>query len=297
MHYRRLGCSDLESSVIAYGCMRLAGGGTDARGRAFAALDAALDAGINHFDHADIYGGGAAEALFGEWLGARPGLRDRLILTSKCGVRREGDPAAHSPKRYDLSAGWIRSSVEASLERLRCDRLDLFLLHRPDWLADPVQIADTCHRLHAEGRVRWFGVSNFSPAQVELLAARCELPLIVNQVELSLAETRALDDGTLDQCQRLAMTPMAWSPLRGALPAQDAAAALNKELEAQAARFGCTPAAIALAWLLAHPAGIVPVVGSTSPARIAAAARAAELDYGREDWYRLLEAQRGSRVA
>lgn len=299
MRYVTLGNSELRSSVLAYGCMRLAGDGADARDRAFAALDAALAAGIDHFDHADIYGGGACETLFGDWLAARPGLRERLLLTTKCGVRRAGDPATDSPKRYDLSAEWIAASVDASLGRLRCGHIDLFLLHRPDWLADPDAIATVCGRLRDEGKVRRFGVSNFSAPQVELLAAKMEQPLVVNQVEISIAARAALDDGTLDQCQRRAMTPMAWSPLGGVVQERQSGATdhpLQRELAAQARHFECETAAVALAWLLAHPSGIVPVIGTSSPARIGAAARAAELSYGREEWYRLLEAARGFRV-
>jgi len=300
----RLGASDLESSRLVYGCMRIAGDGSArARARGREALHAALEAGYNHFDHADIYGGGACEALFGEVLRERPGIRDRLIITSKCGIRLPDSPEPGDPKRYDFSFDYIVRSVEGSLQRLGVDRLDLLLLHRPDYLAHPAEVATAFESLAEQGMVRHFGVSNFTPAQLDLLQAQCDAPLLVNQVEINIHRIDALQDGTLDQCQRLRITPQAWCPLGGvAYPAWGDTLApedgqrIAAELDRQATRYGVEPWLVMLAWLLRHPAGIQPIVGSTTPARIAAAPRALGLDYRREDWYRLLEARNGRPV-
>jgi predicted oxidoreductase len=300
----RLGASELESSRLIYGCMRIAGDGSPAaRERGHAALQAALEAGYNHFDHADIYGGGAGEELFGELLRERPGLRDELIITSKCGIRLPDDPETGDPKRYDFSFDYIVRSVEGSLARLGTDHLDVLLLHRPDYLFNAAEVATAFESLAENGLVRHFGVSNFSPAQVELLQAQCHAPLLVNQVEINLNRLDALDDGTLDQCQRRRISPQAWCPLGGVaypawgnrLTAADEER-IAAELGRQAERYGVEPWLVVLAWLLKHPAGILPIVGSTTPERIAAAPRALALDYRREDWYRLLEARNGQPV-
>jgi predicted oxidoreductase len=300
----RLGVSDLESSRMVYGCMRIAGDGTPGdRARGRQALQAALAAGYTHFDHADLYGGGACEALFGELLREEPGLRDDLIITSKCGIRLPDDPEAGDPKRYDFSFEHIVRSVAGSLERLNTDRLDLLLLHRPDYLFNAAEVATAFESLAEQGMVRHFGVSNFTPTQVELLQAQCDAPLLVNQVEINIDRLDALEDGTLDQCQHRRISPMAWCPLGGvAYPAwggtltPEGEQRIAGELGNQAERYGVEPWLVMLAWLLKHPAGILPIVGSTTPERIAAAPRALALDYRREDWYRLLEARRGQAV-
>lgn len=304
MKHIRLGASELESSRLVYGCMRIAGDGSPgARERGRRALQAALEAGYNHFDHADLYGGGACEALFGDWLRAEPGLRDRLVITSKCGIRLPDEPETGDPKRYDFSFEHIVRSVERSLERLGTDHLDLLLLHRPDYLFNAAEVATAFESLAENGMVRHFGVSNFTPSQVELLQAQCDSPLLVNQVEINLHRLNALEDGTLDQCQRHRISPQAWCPLGGvAYPAWGSTLTpadeqrIAQELERQAERYDAEPWLVVLAWLLKHPAGILPIVGSTTPERIAAAPRALTLDYRREDWYRLLEARRGQPV-
>ena len=300
----RLGASELESSRLVYGCMRITGdGSTSDRARGKQALRAALEAGYNHFDHADIYGNGACEALFGELLREEPGVRDELIITSKCGIRGSNEPEAGDPQRYDFSFEHIVRSVEGSLERLGTDRLDLLLLHRPDYLFNAAEVATAFESLAEKGMVRHFGVSNFTPSQVELLQAQCDAPLLVNQVEINIHRLDALEDGTLDQCQQHRISPQAWCPLGGvAYPAWGStltpgdAQRIAGELEQQAERYGVEPWLVMLAWLLKHPAGILPIVGSTTPERIAAAPRALTLDYRREDWYRLLEARRGQPV-
>lgn len=299
-----LGHSDLESSRLVYGCMRIVGDHSAAdREQGKRAIHAAIDAGYNHFDHADIYGGGECEALFGDVLRESPGLRDELIITSKCGIRFAGDPEDEVPQRYDFSYGHIIDSVEGSLRRLGTEYLDLLLLHRPDYLFNAAEVATAFATLQEKGMVRHFGVSNFSPPQVRLLRSQCSQPLLVNQVEINIHNIDALRDGTLDQCQHKKITPQAWCPLGGvAYPAwgntfsDDDEARIGKELLRQAERYETEPWIVMLAWLLEHPAGIVPIIGSTRPERIRTAVKSLTLDYSREDWYRLLEARDGHPV-
>jgi len=305
-----LGTSDILSSRLAYGCWRLARTGIDATDRATTrrAVLAAVDAGYTLFDHADIYCHGRAEAAFGELLRETPGLRARVLVATKCGIRLAGDGGAHAPYRYDSSGDHIVRSIDASLERLRVDCIDLFQLHRPDILMDADEIAAAFAKVHRAGKVRAFGVSNFRPSQITLLQQACSEPLLVNQIEISLLQLAALDDGTLDHCQAQKLTPLAWSPLGAGLLADGAVdllpaqtsyrpAAVVAALDAIALQRGITRTAAALAWLLAHPARIVPIIGSSDPARIRAAAAAVDAHLSREEWYQLLTIARGSPLA
>ena len=302
----RLGRSSLVSSRLAYGCWRLAGSEgqppepTSAVG--IRAVHAAADAGYTMFDLADIYGGGRCEEIFGEALRARPGLRENILIASKCGIRRAGEPAG-TPVRYDFSPEYIVTRVEGSLRRLGIETLDLLMLHRPDYLMDPHGVAGAFVQLRDVGKVREFGVSNFRPGQVTALQRLCPLPLAVNQVEISLLQLAALEDGTLDQCLAETITPMAWSPLAGGLLGTHVHGLLpgqrgyeptraNAVLDRLAGALGTTREAVALAWLLRHPAGIQPVVGSTDPARIRATAAADTLNLSHADWYHLVTAAR-----
>lgn len=303
-----LGSGALRSSRLAYGCWRLADREmTPAASRA--AVQAALEAGYTLFDHADIYGEGRAETVFGQILKELPGVRDRILLASKCGIRRPGDPVPGAPYRYDFSADHLLRSCEGSLRRLGVNSLDLYQLHRPDFLMDPDEVAGAFVKLKESGKVREFGVSNFKPAQVAALQRACPMRLVVNQVEISLANPGCVEDGTLDHCLAERITPMAWSPLgagllgegaRRLLPAQepykDRIQPILEAVDALARERGFPRTAVALAWLLRHPAGIVPLVGSTDPARIREAARAEEAVLSREDWYRLYEPARGQRL-
>ncbi|MCF7838025.1 MAG: aldo/keto reductase [Candidatus Marinimicrobia bacterium] len=301
MEMRKIGPTALRSSRLVHGCMRLVGDGSAAaRARGLAALEAAVEVGINHFDHADIYGRGASEALFCEFLAAHPGLRGDLIITSKCGVRRADDPQAGAPARYDLSAAHMESAVEGILTRLGLEQIDILLLHRPDYLMDPDEIAGVFARLHGAGKVAHFGVSNLSPSQLEMIRQVSPFPLVMHQVEFNLHRVAPLTDGVLDQCRRRGITPQAWCPLGAvAYPAWGSTLSpaqterLRGELERQAGVYGSPPAGIALAWILRHPAGVLPVIGSMSPAHIRDAVAALDLAYTREDWYRLLEARQG----
>lgn len=291
-----LGGSDVAASRLAYGCMRIA----EDQDRGKRAIHAAVDAGYTLFDHADIYGGGTSEALFGEVLRVSPGLRDRMLIQSKCGIRLAGDDV---PQRYDFSREHIVQSVEASLSRLGIGQLDVLLLHRPDFLMDASEVAGAFEALQSSGKVSRFGVSNFSTSQLDLLQSAVADPLLANQVEINLHRVEPFYNGVLDQCQRLKVTPQAWCPLAVvAYPAwantlsPDAEARISTELDRQAAHYGCEAWIVALAWLLRHPADIQPIIGSTTPERIAAATAALDLEYSREDWYRLLESRNGQPV-
>lgn len=303
-----LGRSGVRASRLAYGCWRVLGTWDpaeitpDREASARRAILAAHEAGYTLFDHADIYCQGHAEAVFGKVLRDTPSLRASAVLVTKCGIRRPNDPAG-APYRYDFSAEHIVRSCEASLERLGVECVDVYLLHRPDYLMEPAEVARAFDQLRRAGKVREFGVSNFRPSQLTALQRACPMPLVVNQVEASLAHLEPFEDGTLDQCLAEQITPMAWSPLAGGklgsgaqrvLPSQEVYRpdAVNRELDAIARKGGATRVQIALAWLLRHPSGCVPVVGSTDPARIREAALSAEATLSREDWYRLLAAAR-----
>lgn len=291
-------CSDnISSSRLIYGCMRVAGDNSPQdSSKGIRAIKAALEAGYNHFDHADIYGGGECESLFGELLKETPRLRDDILITSKAGIRRE-------PQRYDFSHDYLINSVDGSLKRLNTDYLDLFLLHRPDYLFNAEEVAETFMQLKQSGKVKHFGVSNFSPSQVSLLQSALNEPLLVNQIEINIHNINCFSDGTLDQCQQLGITPIAWCPLGGVVyPAWGNTFSvtdeqrIEAELVQQAQKYDCLPWQLILAWLLKHPANICPIIGSTTPERIHAAKDALTLEYRHEDWYRLLEARNGQAV-
>ena len=295
-----LGASDLVPTRIAYGCWRLAGseGGpavTPAEGKR--AVRSAIEAGINFFDHADIYGRNQCERIFGEALREMPGTREHLIIATKCGICPPWDGAQHC---YNSSHEHIVSSVEDSLRRLGVDYVDLMMILRPDYLGDPHEIVGAFAHLHDHGKVRWFGVSNFKPCQVAALQAAMGAPLVVNQVEVSLGALGCLDDGTFDQCLERRMTPLAWSPLgKGRLMG----AAQNEHeqklftaLDSTAARHGVTRSAIALAWLLRHPTRMVPIIGTLNPTHLKEALAADSVTLTRDEWYELLIAARGAKL-
>lgn len=299
-----LGNSQLESSRLVYGCMRISGDNSPAdREKGKQAIRAAIEAGYTHFDHADVYGGGASETLFSEVLSEMPDVREKLLITGKCGIRVPGDPNEGDPKRYDFSRQYLIDSVDGILQRLGVDYLDLLLLHRPDFLFSAQEVAGTFEILEEAGKVRHFGVSNFRPSQLSLLQSYCEVPLLANQVEVNIDNMDAFSDGTLDQCQEFNISPMAWCPLGGVVyPAwgkhlsEEQLKRVQAELLKQAEKYGAEHWVVILAWLLKHPAGILPIVGSTQPARIRAAKQSLELDYSAVDWYRLLEARNGQEV-
>ncbi|MFH8369822.1 aldo/keto reductase family oxidoreductase [Streptomyces sp. NPDC018031] len=301
-----------------YGCMGLGGtwgpepyGAADIEA-AEAAVGAALEIGITTFDHADIYRHGKSEAVFGELLARDPGLRGRVTLQTKCGIRL---PDGDRPGSYDLRGKTVLRRVEESLTRLRTDVIDVLLLHRPDPLADPDDIAEALTSLHAQGLVRRFGVSNMGAAQMASLQARLELPLVANQLEMSLhkrdwleagvllntpgAAANGFPLGTLEHCRDHGIRIQAWGALaqgrftgRQQTPSERAAAAVLGEL---AERKQVTPETVLLWWLQRHPARIAPVIGTSDPGRIQACRQAVgrppELDH--EEWYALWLAARG----
>ncbi|MBW9209779.1 aldo/keto reductase [Mumia sp. zg.B21] len=304
---------------LAYGCMGLGSAGsapTDEEvDRAEAAVRTAYDIGIRLFDHADIYGGGSAEAVFGTVLARNPGLRDQLEIQTKCGIVLGG---AENGNAYDLSREHILASVEGSLARLGIDRLDRLLLHRPDPLARPEEIADAFDVLRAEGTVRGFGVSNMAASHIAHLRSAVDQPLEVDQVELGLhhrdlieagvlvnhpdARAYAPVAGTLEYCTDHAITVQAYGPLgqgrftgRPRGPEDEATAALVRRY---ADELGAAPEAVVLGWLLKHPADVVAVIGTTDPGRIRACADAEAVGEAmtRHQWWSLWSAARGKPV-
>lgn len=309
MKTQNIGVSKLKTTRLAYGCMRIVGTwdpkaiGPEQRKLASRAVHAAVDAGYILFDHADIYCAGGCESVFGEILKASKGLRKNMVIATKCGIRFGGDPRADSPHRYDFSAEHILDSCDQSLKRLGIDTIDLYQLHRPDVLMNPPEIAKAFAKLKKAGKVREFGVSNFMPAKLAALRKVCPMPLIVNQVEIHLGRLACFTDGTLDQCLEQNVTPLAWSPLGGGFLGtggkvdgkgtwQDGMRKLLALMDETAKRHGVSRTVLALAWLLKHPAKIVPIVGSANPDRINDAVKADTLELSREDWYRLYVAAR-----
>lgn len=318
MHVQNLGSSPISTTRIAYGCMQI-GGGWDgkpytaaARAKALAAIRAAVDAGITCFDHADIYCIGKSEEIFADVAAELKLVRSRIVLQSKCGIRFGGDPVAGVPGRYDFSRAHILASTERILRRLKTDHLDVLLLHRPDALVEPGEVAAAFDELHGAGKVRWFGVSNHDAGQMELLRRSLRQPLIVNQVQLSLVHHHLINagivhnqasgsfgaEGVLDYCRLNNITLQAWGPLAGgkATGAADGSDALGKAVATLAEQRGASREAIAIAWLLRHPAKIQPVIGSTDPVRIASICQADGIELSREEWYALFTAARGGGV-
>jgi len=312
----------IAASRLVLGCMPFGGGwdrapiGAEHVRQAEAAVDAALAIGITMFDHADIYTLGKAEETFGAVLKNRPSLRQKIVIQSKCGIRFADDGA---PARYDFSREHIVASVEGSLRRLGVDDLDILLLHRPDPLMEPEEVAEAFAALKAAGKVRHFGVSNMSTGQIRLLQRALPDPLVANQLELSLARLDWLDqgvhinqkaglgvsfpDGLLEHCRTEQIQIQAWGPLAQGifsgrpLDGQPAHIAKTAELVAElAAAKETTPEAIVLGWLMRHPAAIQPVVGTINPERIAACrdAERQAAQMSRDEWYRLYVSARGA---
>ncbi len=316
--------TDIEASVLAAGCMGLGGRFTrtaltaEHEREAHAFVDTALELGLNFFDHADIYAFGRAEEVFGRVLAARPDLRQRIFLQSKCGIRWAAHPPG-SPQRYDFSHAHILEAVDGILERLRTDHLDILLLHRPDPLWEGEEIARAFGELKRAGKVRYFGVSNQNRFQMEYLQTFLPDPLVANQLEMNLLHAGFVEghitfnqrspgypdgwEGVVEYCRLKGVLLQAWSPLaRGKLSGGDlagqpatvqTAAALVKQV---ADRHGVSTEAIVLAWLLRHPAGIQPVLGTRRPDRLRACAEATRVTLTREEWTSLFAAARGAEM-
>jgi predicted oxidoreductase len=308
---------------IAYGCMGIGGSwdptppSAENRQRGLAAVRAALDEGINFYDHADIYGRGKSEDVFSGIWQERPGLRQQIIVQSKCGIRFAGDGGPNAPGRFDFSYEHIISAVNGSLHRLHTDYLDILLLHRPDALVEPEEVARAFDELQQSGKVRFFGVSDHTAAQIELLRRYVRQPFVLNQLEINIIHTHLFDEGiifnnenlpqpvrnegTFEYCRQHDILIQAWSPLaRGLLSGKpltspDARISQTADLVAALAKAkGVSREAIVIAWLLRHPAPIQPVIGVTNPARIHAACEADSVTLSREEWYRLYIAGRGA---
>ena len=286
----------MEVSRIALGCMRMEERTVKEVQKL---IELSMDEGINFFDHADIYGGGRSEEIFTEAFKAAGLSRDKVILQSKCGIR-EG--------MFDFSREHILFSVDGILGRLNTDYLDVLLLHRPDTLWEPEEVAEAFSSLKESGKVKHFGVSNMNPGQMELLQRALPMKIAANQLQLSLAHTGMIDSGfnvnmtvdeafvkdggVLEYCRLNDITIQPWSPFQygffeGVFIGSQKYPDLNKELERIAGENGVTASAVAVSWLLRHPAVMQPVVGTTNPQRLKDIARAGDFTLSREDWYSL----------
>jgi predicted oxidoreductase len=287
-------------SRIVYGAWRLNDGQDNTPALALKKIQACVDIGITSFDHADIYGNYSCEALFGAALKLNASLKQKIQTITKCDIMLKSDLFPdRKTKHYDTSPQHIRASVEASLQRIGVDVIDVLLLHRPDPMMDAVATGACLDELVKIGKIRAAGVSNFKPWDWTLLQTHMRTPLVTNQIELSLLARDPFTDGTLAQAQQLGAPPMAWSPLAGgALFASDGAALrLRPALQRVADEYGVGIDAVAVAWLLAHPARIVPVMGTNNLQRIAKLGDAFKVKMHRETWFELLELAAGHEVA
>jgi len=300
-----IGSEKKLGSAVVQGCMRIADMPEEAVDRL---IKTDLENGVTFFDHADVYTDGACEALFGKVLAKQPGLRDKITLQTKCGiVRGNGD---HN-KAFDFSKEHLLETVNASLQRLQTDHVDYLLLHRPDALVEPEEVAAAFDQLHSEGKVLHFGVSNQNPYQIELLKKSVRQPLEINQLQLSIKFTGMIDEGLnvnmtvggasvrdgsiLDYCRLNDVTIQAWSPFQygffeGVFLDNPKFPELNKEIDKVATKYGVSNNAIAVAWILRHPAEMQVILGTTNVSRIAASAKGADITLTRQEWYDIYQA-------
>lgn len=295
----KLGNSDVQSGEIALGCMRM---DKLSKVEAEKVVHTSMEAGIDLFDHADIYGGGKSEEVFAGAVDLKSSLREQMLIQTKCGIRGGF---------FDFSKEHIVHSVEGSLARLNTEYIDIFLLHRPDALMEPEEVAEAFTKLKESGKVRHFGVSNQNPMQVELLKKYVEEDLIINQLQLSLLHTPMIDAGfnvnmqnnpsivhdsnVLEYSRLNEMTIQAWSPFQygmfeGVFVGNKDFPEVNQKLQELADKKGVTDSAIAIAWILRHPARIQAVIGSMNPERITHIARASDVELTRQEWYELYRA-------
>lgn len=286
----------VEFSRIVYGMWRLADDADTSPSHVRAKIDACLEQGITTMDQADIYGGYAAEEVFGACLRQSPGLRDELEIVTKCDiVAPVGKYADARVKHYDTSAAHITRSVEDSLAYMGIEQIDLLLIHRPDPLMNAAETGAALDALVASGKIKTAGVSNFKPWDWDLLQANMSQPLVTNQIELSLAARDSFTNGDLAHAQQHQVKPMAWSPLGGgSLMTEDGAVA--RKMDQVASDSGVDRAAVAVAWLLAHPVGILPVMGTNTLERIATFSDAFKVEMDRQTWFELYEAANGYEV-
>jgi predicted oxidoreductase len=294
------GKTGLQSPAIAIGCMRL---NSLDKTKAQHFIQTCIDLGVNFFDHADIYGNGTCETIFAEALGMNSLVRENVILQSKCGIR----PGI----AFDFSKDHILASVDGILKRLKTDYLDILLLHRPDALVEPEEVAEAFNILHNAGKVRNFGVSNQNPMQIQLLQKYVRQPLIINQLQLSITNANIISQGIhvnmpddaavnrdgsiLDFCRLNDITIQAWSPFQygffeGVFLGNEKFPKLNEKINEIAKRYEVSNTTIALAWILRHPAHIQPITGSTNEERIKDCVKAAEITLMRDEWYAIYTA-------
>ena len=297
MRTLKLGGSTLDVPVIAVGCMRL-----DSLDRQDAErfVHTALDEGANFFEHADIYGGGRCEEIFADAAGMSSSVRGKVILQSKCGIR---------PGMFDFSREHILASVDGSLKRLKTDYLDVLLLHRPDALVEPEEVAAAFDELEQSGKVRHFGVSNQHPRQIDLLKKYVRQPLVANQLQLSITNASMItsgfnvnmensaainrDGGILDYCRLHDLTIQPWSPFQfgffeGVFLGSDKFPELNAKIAEVAQKYGVSDTTVVMAWLLRHPARMQPVTGTMNTGRLKDCCKASEVHLTREEWYAIL---------
>ena len=254
-----------------------------------------LEHNITTFDHADIYGGYTTEKDFGNAFSESGIKREDIQLISKCGIQYICDKRKHSVKHYDLSKDYIIWSVEESLRLLKTDYLDLILLHRPSALMNPDEISEAISHLTNQGKIKEFGVSNFTPSQMEMIGSK--VPISVNQIEFSLTAHSAMHDGTLDTMITKKILPMAWSPLGNVFREDnEQTRRIHKQLGELMDKYNATEDQLLLAWTIKHPANIHPVIGTTTPKRISDAVAAAKIDMDLEDWFLILTACQGHKV-
>ena len=291
-----LGTSTLEVPVVAVGCMRI-NGLSAAEAEAF--VNTCLDNGANFFDHADIYGGGTCEEVFAKAIGMNATVRDKIILQSKCGIRGGA---------FDFSKKYILQSVEGILKRLNTDYLDALLLHRPDALVEPDEVAAAFDELEKSGKVRNFGVSNQNPMQIQLLKKSVKQPIVANQLQLSITNATMIstginvnmqidasinrDGGILDFCRLNDITIQPWSPFQygyfeGVFLDNDKFPKINEVINAIAAKYAVSNTTIAIAWLLRHPAKMQPITGTMNQQRILDCIKAADITLTHDEWYEI----------
>ena len=297
MRTMQLGTSGLQVPVIAVGCMRI-NGLTQLEAEHF--VKTAMESGANFFDHADVYGGGECESRFAEAIHMNSTVREKMILQSKCGIR---------PGQFDFSKDHILEAVDGSLKRLKTDHLDVMLLHRPDALVEPEEVAEAFDILHASGKVRNFGISNQKPMQILLLQKFVKKPLVANQLQLSITNAAMISNGfnvnmqndeaidrdgsILDFCRLHDITIQPWSPFQygffeGVFLGSDKFPELNAVIDKIAAKYQVTNTTIAIAWLLRHPAKMQPVTGTMNVNRIKDCVKASGINLSREEWYEIL---------
>ncbi len=293
--------SQIKFSPLIIGAMRLGDWGVKMSTQELEKfIDQCLDLGLKDFDHADIYGHYTEEANFGRVISRRPDLKSKVQITTKCGIKLvTPNRPDYKISSYNSTYEHIMASAERSLTDLNMERIDLLLIHRPDYLMDPAEIAKAFEKLKTSGKVKYCGVSNFTTDQFELLQAHTTLT--TNQIEASLLHFSPFEDGSITQCQRNGIQPTIWSPLGGGKLFTDSKDEQIKRIHSCAEvicqRHSCTLDQLMIAWLLKHPSGMVPVLGTSKISRIKSALEAIEINLSHEEWYELLEASRGHQVA